>query len=260
MKRILLTGIAAAFFAMAGLAQTQQQKNRSGESNQYRRSTDSTGQRMDSVGNTIDSKAEKTGRDIKQDVKSTETEMDRSAEQAGQKMQQGADRAGNSIQQGAQRTGESMQNGADRAGNTIKKGTNDTGNAIQNGAERTRDQMNQGTSSEENHRNQNSSSGNNSTSDNSSVNGNGSDAQASNNNMTAQNPVEVVDSKEGPNNEVVYKYQGELYYVDRKEQKLVKADESQLKDAKNKAVVSTNPVSSTNSKTAKMKPKKSNKG
>jgi len=57
------------------------------------------------------------------------------------------------------------------------------------------------------------------------------------NEAAEQHPVEVVEDKEGPNNEVVYKYQGEMYYVDREQQKLVKADESQLKDAKNKPTV-----------------------
>jgi hypothetical protein len=263
MKKVLLTGIAAVFFAIGSMAQTQQQKNKPTESNQYRKGNESrTEQRVDSVGNTIDSNAEKTGRDIKEDVKSTGNDIDRSAEQAGQNMKEGAQRTGDKIQQGAQRTedsveqgaqqtGQNIQNGADRAGNAVKEGVNDTGNAIQNGAQRTQDQLNQSTPPEEKNQSQNSPTGNNDSM-------NGSAATMENNNAS-QNPVEVVDSKEGPNNEVVYKYQGELYYVDRKEQKLVKAEESQLKDAKNKAVVSTNPVSS-DSKTSKMKHRKSNKG
>jgi hypothetical protein len=38
----------------------------------------------------------------------------------------------------------------------------------------------------------------------------------------------------------VYRFNGELYYVDRAEKKMVKADESQLKDAKDKAIVKDN--------------------
>jgi hypothetical protein len=257
MKKILLTGIAAVFFAIGSMAQTQQQKNKSTESNQYRKGNESrTKQRVDSVGNTIDSNAEKTGRDIKQDVKRTGNEIDRSAEQAGQNMKEGAQRTEDSVQQGAQRTGQSIQSGAERTGNTVREGVNNTGDAIQNGAQRTQDQMNQSTPQEEKNQSQNSSMRNSSRGNNDSMNGN---AAATDANTTTQNPVEVVDSKEGPNNEVVYKYQGELYYIDRKEQKLVKAEESQLKDAKNKAVVSTNPVS-TDSKTSKMKNRKSTKG
>lgn len=51
------------------------------------------------------------------------------------------------------------------------------------------------------------------------------------------NDIEVVEDKEGPNHEVVYKYHGELYYVDRDRQELVKADESQLRDSEHKVIV-----------------------
>jgi hypothetical protein len=59
-------------------------------------------------------------------------------------------------------------------------------------------------------------------------------------NMPQESEVEVVESKEGPNSEVVYRYQGELFYVDREEKKLVKADESELKDATHKTIVKDN--------------------
>ncbi|MBT1699860.1 hypothetical protein KK083_23435 [Fulvivirgaceae bacterium PWU4] len=52
-----------------------------------------------------------------------------------------------------------------------------------------------------------------------------------------QSDVEVVENKEGPNSEVVYKFQGELFYVDRDEKKLVKAEESELKDATHETIV-----------------------
>lgn len=52
-----------------------------------------------------------------------------------------------------------------------------------------------------------------------------------------QSDVEVVENKEGPNSEVVYKFQGEMFYVDRDEKKLVKAEESELKDATHETIV-----------------------
>jgi hypothetical protein len=58
--------------------------------------------------------------------------------------------------------------------------------------------------------------------------------------MTPQNPptpIEVVEDKEGPNNEVVYKFNDEMWYVDRETKQMVKADESQLKDSKHKVMV-----------------------
>jgi hypothetical protein len=48
--------------------------------------------------------------------------------------------------------------------------------------------------------------------------------------------IEVLEDKEGPDNQVIYKYQGELYYVDREQKQLVKIEESQLKDAEHKAI------------------------
>ena len=48
--------------------------------------------------------------------------------------------------------------------------------------------------------------------------------------------VEVLEDKEGPDNQVIYKYQGAFYYVDREQQQLVKIEESQLKDAEHKAI------------------------
>lgn len=52
-----------------------------------------------------------------------------------------------------------------------------------------------------------------------------------------QSDVEVVENKEGPNSEVVYKFQGEMFYVDRDKKELVKAEESELKDATHETIV-----------------------
>jgi hypothetical protein len=52
-----------------------------------------------------------------------------------------------------------------------------------------------------------------------------------------QHDVEVVENKEGPNSEVVYKFQGEMFYVDRDKKELVKAEESELKDATHETIV-----------------------
>ena len=49
--------------------------------------------------------------------------------------------------------------------------------------------------------------------------------------------IEVIVDKEGPNNQVVYKYQGGLYYVDREQEQLVKIEESQLEDAEHAAII-----------------------
>lgn len=49
--------------------------------------------------------------------------------------------------------------------------------------------------------------------------------------------LKVVEGKEGPNNEVVYEYDGELFYVDREKKEVVKAKKSDLEDANHDVVV-----------------------
>jgi len=48
--------------------------------------------------------------------------------------------------------------------------------------------------------------------------------------------IEVLEDKEGPDHQVIYKYQGGFYYVDREQQQLIKIEESQIKDAEHKAI------------------------
>jgi hypothetical protein len=70
--------------------------------------------------------------------------------------------------------------------------------------------------------------------------------------------VEVVEDKEGPEGQVVYKMNDAYYYIDQdKQRKLVKIDESELKDVKHKVTVKTG-----SSKTgySKSKSKRSSKG
>lgn len=53
----------------------------------------------------------------------------------------------------------------------------------------------------------------------------------------AQNEVEVLKDKEGPNNEVVYRFQGELFYVDRERGEIVNVEESELKENPHDVIV-----------------------
>jgi hypothetical protein len=78
-------------------------------------------------------------------------------------------------------------------------------------------------------------------------NGNGTqsgDASQSMDNNNGQasvsNQLEVLESKEGPNSEVVYKYQGGLFYIDREQKKMVKVEETDLKDSKSQVIVKDN--------------------
>ena len=108
--------------------------------------------------------------------------------------------------------------GAENAGDQIQQGAERTGEQMEQGADRAKDQM-----------------------DPSSQTAPSSDATDMG--ASAQPPmqeIEVLEDKEGPDNQVIYKYQGEFYYVDREQKQLVKIDESQLKDAEHKAIVSNN--------------------
>jgi gas vesicle protein len=149
-------------------------------------------------------------------------ELQRRTEQTGEEIKEGAQDAGNEIQQGAEETGDKIQQGVDETGNKIQQGTERTEEHMEQGAERANDKLDQAPSSQ----------------DDSEQNSNTTNSMGST--AAPQQEIEVLEEKEGPNNQVVYKYQGELYYVDREQKQLVKIEESQLKDAAHKAIVSDN--------------------
>ena len=165
MKKLILTGCAAALFCIGSIAQVQ-----------------------DSVNNNLRQGAQETEEETKD--------------------------AGNELRQGAERTGEQMEQTADSA----RQDAEQTGNEIQQGAERTKDQMD--------------------SSSQSTPSPNATDMGA--NAQPPMQEIEVLEDKEGPDNQVIYKYQGEFYYVDREQKQLVKIDEAQLKDAEHKAIISDN--------------------
>jgi len=201
MKKLILTGCAAALFCIGSIAQVQDTVN-----NNLRQGAQETEQETKDAGNELRQGAEQTGDQIEQTADSAKQD----AEQAGNEIKQETQEAGNEVQQGAERTGEQMEQATDSA----KQDAERTGNEIQQGVDRTKDQMD--------------------SSSQSSPSSNATDMGAS-----AQPPmqeIEVLEDKEGPDNQVIYKYQGEFYYVDREQKQLVKIEESQLKDAEDKAI------------------------
>lgn len=149
-------------------------------------------------------------------------ELQNRTEQTGEEIKEGTQEAGNEIQQGAEETGDKIQQGVDETGNKIQQGAERTEEQMEQGAERANEKLDRGPTSQ----------------DDSEQNSNTADSMGGT--AAPQHEVEVLEEKEGPNNQVVYKYQGELYYVDREQKQLVKIEESQLKDAAHKAVVSDN--------------------
>lgn len=70
--------------------------------------------------------------------------------------------------------------------------------------------------------------------------GSGMDTTATGGSRSASNygpEVEVVEGKEGPDNQVVYRINGEFFYVDRQEKQMVKIKEDELKDADDPAII-----------------------
>lgn len=195
MKKLILTGCAAALFGIASIAQVQ----------------DTT-----STNNNLRQGAEQAEEDVNQ----AGNELNQGAERTGEAIEQGAERTGDQIEQGAEKTGEQIEQGAEKTGEAIEQGAERTGNEIEKGADRTKDKIDPNSPSAQENSNQNNA------------------ETASANAAPPQTEIEVLEDKEGPNNQVVYKYQGGLYYVNREEQKLVKIEESQLQDAEHKAIVS----------------------
>lgn len=262
MKKLILSS-AAALLCIAGFGQDQ-------ESNAYRRTErpkeavrwtiDTTTTNRDTLwfdadGNRIETERSQNYRqetdtedvenetreaaeNIRNEADSTEQAMQNetdSTEQAGRQVIQRMERAGDELEQQAEKTGDSLANdaqrkkneverhaekavgeikqGAARTGNEVRRSAEQTNEAIQSGVERTRP-----ADAEEAH----------------------ADTKNTNNkqpNAPSGGEIEVVEGKEGPENQVIYKFQGEMWYVDRETKKMVKAKESDLKDTSHKIMV-----------------------
>jgi gas vesicle protein len=255
MKKLLLTGITAALFSVAAIAQEQQDTTRN-QNNQYRSTEemeDDAEQTADSVSTEFQQGVNEAERDAEQagdNLQREGQELRQDAEQAGdniqregQELRQDAEQAGDNINEGVQRTGDDIQQGAEEAGDEIEQNAEQAGDNIRQGAQRTGDEIQQGTQRAGDRIEEGAEkAGDNTNRAINDINNNmkqGADGQnqgqTANYNMAPE--LEVVEAKEGPNSEVVYKYQDEYFYIDRNEQKLVKVKESELKDAKHEVIV-----------------------
>ncbi len=162
MKKILLTGVAAAIISLTAVAQDQPQPQP--EDNQYRQ------------------EQQDRANDLQRD--------------AGQETEQAQDNL--------RRESNEFRQDIDRAGDRIDEATDEA----QQNTDRTLDNMN-------------------------------SEFESA---VTGQEQPEapdltVVEGKEGPNSEVVFEYEGEYFYVDRNSQEVIKADPSELQDAKHDVII-----------------------
>ncbi|MEO5602112.1 MAG: hypothetical protein ABIR06_14430 [Cyclobacteriaceae bacterium] len=224
MKKIFLTGCAAALFCVAAMAQDRDTTQN--QSNEFR-NTEQQQQQTNPAQEAVDSTADSTATDFQQGVNETERE----AEQAGENIRQESQ----NLRNDAEKTGEKIEQGAEEASDDLNKGLNRAGD------KQTKERMEQSPDGKKGQMKDNAE--------------NKMNEQATAN--TGGSELEVVEAKEGPQNEVVYKYQGELFYIDRVEKKLVKAEESVLKDAKHQVIIKEN-MNSTESAQENTKRRKAN--
>lgn len=131
-----------------------------------------------------------------------------------------AEKAGENIREES----ENVREGVKETGEDIKEGAKRTGDKIEQNTEKAAEEMKQDPDRKDN-------SEGNKTTESTDPNQEGTA------NYNAAPEIEVVEAKEGPDNQVVYKYQGGFYYVDREEMKLVKIEESELQDADQKMII-----------------------
>lgn len=248
MKKLMLV-CTAALFSVAALAQENQQDSTRTNTDQYRQNRQQQTEQnmdttsMDSTSNQYRQDAEEMRNEADREVDTLQqdatqmrdtllergndaaTELKNDAREMRDSARQDAEQVGTEIRQGAQRTTDQVENRVRSTRDDLKQGATRTGNQVKQSAEQaTRPSNGQDTSSQ----NQSIPSQN-----------EGAATMSSENSgeNTVPSEVEVVEGKEGPNNEVVYKFNGEMWYVDRESKEMVKADESKLKDSKHKVMV-----------------------
>lgn len=217
MKKTLLTVCAAALFTIAVNAQDKDSTRT--ESNQFRNSEQKENKTADEA---IDS----ASTDFKQGVNDAE----RDAEKAGDNIREEKE----NVREGVNETAEDVKEGVERTGDKIEQTTEKAGDDIKKGVKRTDDQMERSTEKAAEEIKQDPNGDN--TEGNKTTESTEPNQQASAN-FKSSSQIEVVEAKEGPANQVVYKYQGGFYYVDREEKKLVKIEESELSDSDEKIII-----------------------
>jgi hypothetical protein len=222
MKKGIFTTLIVALLSITVFAQ-----NRQSTDNNYRKTQPArtnTEQKLDSTGNVMDSSAHKATENLREDAGQTRDQLQGDVNQVGNDARESVER--NRPQDSTTLQGEG----------TLQKTTDD-----QLPPESKEDQKRP-------HDGANNQSGTQTDMND--------QANASQQPTPNYQPIEVDDTKEGPENQVVYKYQGGLYYVDRKTNTMVKANASDLRDSKSKVMIHEGAVTTK----SKNKAKKSNKG
>jgi hypothetical protein len=228
MKKLLLTTCTAALFSVAVMAQDRPDTTQR-ERNQYRttRPLPKNQSTTDSSSNQYIKDRKNAGQNLNdstQEVRDTlQQRMDN-----GNNYQRPRQQAGGQTERSPEQSAQNFREGEEPTKKDIEQSTKKTDAAIKNNDDTTGVQNDQTAEIPKGIDNGN--------------------ASMMNQSGQQQSTIEVVEGKEGPENQVVYRYQGELYYIDRNTQQLVKANESQLKDSKSSVKVIEGPQNSDNAK------------
>jgi hypothetical protein len=199
MKKLFVTVLTSAILSGGLFAQVAQDTtNMEGDSIMIRDQAQQPGDQTEDA-------MERTSDDMRNDADALQDSTKEAGEGAGNSIQEGAEKTGDAIEEGAEKTGDAIQEGAEKTGDAIEEGADKAGDAMQEGADKDA--------------------------------GEGAGTSASAEQASFGPMVEVIADKEGPNHEVVYKVNGEMFYVDREQQQIVKAEESNLRDAKDPAII-----------------------
>ena len=208
MKKILLTGVAAACLSFAAVA--QQRDSTQTQSNQYQQSD----QQQQNRAATDTASTQYRQGDQQQGAQYQQQQSDQNQQQPSNQFNQNADQSRDSLN----------QNDMERPGNQMQQ-NREQSQGMQPGVPQNGNMNNQNDNTGRQPGNEQG---------NATMNQMGSSSQGQAN---AAPDVEVVKDKEGPDNQVVYQYKGDLYYIDRDKKELVKAKESDLQDAKHDVTV-----------------------
>jgi hypothetical protein len=232
MKKLFLTICAGAMIHMAAMAQVQEDTtstNNNFTDMQSAPSEEQPGEDVErgqeNLRDSVQQGVERTSGGIEQGVNETSEEtndaIERNRDNTETEMTEGIENTENAIQGEAGKVGEAAEDAATESQNAVEEGALRTGDAVEEGTQHTEEAINDAT-----------------TPDNKSKE---SRMEATATDMPpapGSGPeIEVVESKEGPMNEVVYKHQGEMFYVDRTNSTIVKVEESDLNDVGENKIV-----------------------
>jgi hypothetical protein len=190
----MIIGCSAALMSISSVAVAQE------------RETDRTGYQ---TGQTTEQEVEEARDDmqeyLEEETQDVRTEEDNRIERTGDEIERGAERTGNEIERGAERTGEEIERGAERVGQEVDR----AGDEVEDETAEERGRVRQW------------------------VDDAGNTIERGAKSVEAAIADEVINDKEGPNGETVYKNNdGNLYYIDQEGDRQTIL-ESQLRDKDN---------------------------